>query len=97
VVLDDVEMEVVFDPVAIRKAYLNSWFWVDLLSSIPWEIFINWISLSANEGELDNAQALTFTRFLKILTILKLLRITRLAKAIRNWEEASFIKLNFHF
>lgn len=80
-------MEVVFDPVAIRKAYVSSWFWVDLLSSIPWEIFINMIVQATNDNELENAHALTFTRFLKILTILKLLRITRLAKAIRNWEE----------
>ena len=83
-------MEVVFDPVAIRKAYVSSWFWVDLLSSIPWEIFINMIAQMAKpDSELENAHALTFTRFLKILTILKLLRITRLAKAIRNWEEVS--------
>ena len=28
VVLDDVEMEVVFDPVEIRKYYMKSWFFI---------------------------------------------------------------------
>ena len=34
VVLDDVEMEVVFDPVEIRKYYMKSWFFIGTVQTI---------------------------------------------------------------
>ena len=79
-------MEVIFDPVQIRKNYMKSWFVTDLASSIPWDKTVGMF--------LDQSTShLKFVRMLKVLTILKLLRITRLAKAIRNWEEL----LNFQY
>ena len=86
VVRDDVDMEVIFDPVEIRKKYVKSWFAMDLASSIPWDKVVGMF--------LDQSTShLKFVRMLKVLTILKLLRVTRLAKAIRNWEEL----LNFQY
>ena len=90
VVLDDVEMEVVFDPVKIRQMYIKTWFAIDLASSIPWDIIIG---LVQSDDADDASRHVKFVRFLKVLTIMKLLRVTRLAKAIRNWEEL----LNFQY
>merc|ERR1712106_255753 len=90
IVMDDSEMDVIFDPVEIRKAYVKSWFAIDLASSIPWDVIIGGLFTTGSDFEAEHA---TFTCFLKVVTILKLLRVTRLAKAIRNWEEL----LNFQY
>ena len=60
-------MDVVFDPVKIRKDYLKTWFIIDLASSIPWDILISFFT----DGGANHA---SFVRFLKVMTILKLLR-----------------------
>lgn len=95
VVLDDVEMEVVFDPVEIRKYYIKSWFFTDLISSIPWDVMVAAFGPEEpNDGsQFESTDTLKAARFLKFVTILKLLRVTRLAKALRNWEEL----LNFQY
>ena len=93
--MDDTEMDVIFDPVSIRKIYIKTWFAIDLISSIPWDIIVNGVICGGQCGS-NNAQAregLNSARFLKVMTILKLLRVTRLSKAIRNWEEL----LNFQY
>jgi len=100
VVLDDVEMEVVFDPVEIRKFYVKSWFFIDLISSIPWDVMVSTFGGGIDEPtdgtdrpQFESTDTLKAARFLKFVTILKLLRVTRLAKALRNWEEL----LNFQY
>merc|ERR1712106_633298 len=94
---DDTEMEVIFDPVEIRKTYVKTWFAIDLASSIPWDVIVTLgqspASGDESSGDSSADSHATFTRFLKVVTILKLLRVTRLAKAIRNWEEL----LNFQY
>ena len=70
VVVDDVDMDVAFDPVMIRKDYLKTWFTIDLASSIPWDILIS-IFTDRDGSEPNHA---SFVRFLKVMTILKLLR-----------------------
>ena len=92
VVLDDVEMDVVFDPVKIRQMYFKTWFAIDLASSIPWDIIVG--LFQSDDAAMDDAsKGVTFVRLLKVLTIMKLLRVTRLAKALKNWEEL----LNFQY
>jgi len=97
IVMDDTEMEVIFDPVEIRKTYVKTWFAIDLASSIPWDVIVTLgqspASGDESSGDSSADSHATFTRFLKVVTILKLLRVTRLAKAIRNWEEL----LNFQY
>lgn len=83
-------MDVVFDPVKIRKMYFKTWFAIDLASSIPWDIIVG---LFQTDVQDDASKGVKFVRLLKVLTIMKLLRVTRLAKALKNWEEL----LNFQY
>merc|ERR1712235_48981 len=55
VVLDDVEMEVVFDPVEIRKYYVKSWFFIDLISSIPWDVLVSAFSSESDPSSIDES------------------------------------------
>ena len=94
VVLDDVDMDVIFDPVKIRKHYMKTWFAIDLASSIPWDVMVGVFTPESGEHDVTmQKKHATFVRILKVVTILKLLRVTRLTKAIRNWEEL----LNFQY
>ena len=94
VVLDDVDMDVIFDPVKIRKHYMKTWFLIDLASSIPWDVMVGLCTTGSDqESDQTASDQATFVRILKVVTILKLLRVTRLTKAIRNWEEL----LNFQY
>ena len=91
--MDDTEMDVIFDPVHIRKIYIKTWFAIDLISSIPWDVLVNGVVCGGQCGSDVQHEGLNSARFLKVMTILKLLRVTRLSKAIRNWEEL----LNFQY
>jgi len=76
---------------AIAINYLKSWFFVDLLSSLP----LNYIVAAATTGRTVGATTLTTTtralkvlKICKILNVLKLLRLLRLSRMVNDYGDA---------
>ena len=81
--------QVILDPRLIARTYMRSWFFLDLISSIP----LDYIFLIFNQDFGDNFQilhagrALRILRFAKMLSLLRLLRLSRLVRYVSQWEE----------
>ena len=73
VVIDDVKK--------IRNEYIKSWFFIDLLSSIPIDALFLMGGLSDDEGGMGN-----INKLLRLLRIFKLLRMLRLTRILARWE-----------
>ncbi|XP_055937887.1 potassium/sodium hyperpolarization-activated cyclic nucleotide-gated channel 2-like [Argiope bruennichi] len=87
--------QVILDPKEIARTYIRTWFFLDLLSSIPFD----YIFLIFNQGYGDNYQllhagrALRILRFAKMLSLLRLLRLSRLVRYVSQWEEVYFFNM----
>uniref|UniRef100_A0A7S0EIX8 Cyclic nucleotide-binding domain-containing protein n=1 Tax=Hanusia phi TaxID=3032 RepID=A0A7S0EIX8_9CRYP len=75
------EEELVDDHGLIAKHYLQSWFFVDLLSSIPFDRILCLI--------LNGQQNLSFVRTLKTVRFIKLARLLRFMRVLKKWEGLS--------
>ncbi|XP_071964484.1 potassium/sodium hyperpolarization-activated cyclic nucleotide-gated channel 2-like [Antedon mediterranea] len=77
---------VILDPKKIAKHYLKSWFFLDLVSSLPMDYIILLMG-GGNESIYKASRALRFLRMAKLLSLLRLLRLSRLVRFIRHWEQ----------
>lgn len=93
----DLPEQVILDPRLIARNYLRTWFFLDLVSSIP----LDYIFLILNPEYSDNFQilqagrALKIIRILKMLSLLRLLRLSRLLRYVSQWEEV-YVKIFFY-
>ncbi|XP_060594853.1 potassium/sodium hyperpolarization-activated cyclic nucleotide-gated channel 2-like isoform X3 [Ruditapes philippinarum] len=101
IILNDFADEIILDPKLIAKHYFKSWFFLDLISSIPMDyIFLMWDSEAnfsqlfhaGKQDELDaspywQGRALRMLRLAKLLSLLRLLRLSRLVRYVQQWEE----------
>lgn len=62
----------------IAKNYLRSWFWIDLISSFPYDHIIE---AFANDDSAESLQAKT--QILKMIRFLRFVKIIRLIRAIK--------------
>lgn len=72
---------------SIAIAYIKGWFWVDLISIIPFElIFKIFSNENANSAEsLGNFnQSIRITRITKIYKMVRFLRLAKIAKALKT-------------
>ncbi|XP_076317269.1 potassium/sodium hyperpolarization-activated cyclic nucleotide-gated channel 2-like isoform X2 [Tachypleus tridentatus] len=87
--------QVILDPNLIAKHYVRTWFFLDLISSIP----LDYIFLIFNPDYSDNFQllhagrALRILRLVKMLSLLRLLRLSRLVRYVSQWEEVYFLNM----
>nr|XP_057928990.1 potassium/sodium hyperpolarization-activated cyclic nucleotide-gated channel 1 [Doryrhamphus excisus] len=79
--------EIILDPKKIKKKYLQSWFVVDFVSSIPVDYIFLIVEKGIDSEMYKTARALRIVRFTKILSLLRLLRLSRLIRYIHQWEE----------
>ncbi|RWS02377.1 hypothetical protein B4U79_06248 [Dinothrombium tinctorium] len=85
----DLPEQVILDPKQIARTYVRTWFFLDLISSIP----LDYIFLIFNPENGENVQllqagrALRIFRFVKMLSLLRLLRLSRLVRYVSQWEE----------
>lgn len=73
----------------IRKRYLQSWFFPDLLTSIPVELFVTGVQ-HANLSVLNK-----ILRISRITRLLKLLKAAKLKNYLNQWEEHGSFKASF--
>lgn len=84
------DSHVILDPKEIRMHYIQTWFLVDFVSSIPVDYIFLVVDLEGRHESSDvyrTARALRIVRFTKILSLLRLLRLSRLIRYIHQWEE----------
>ena len=89
----DLPEQVILDPSLIARGYIRSWFFLDLISSIP----LDYIFLIFNQDNfqiLQAGRALRILRFAKMLSLLRLLRLSRLVRYVSQWEEV-YVSLFF--
>jgi len=73
--------EVVTDRAAIRRHYLKTWFFIDLLSVFPLELISGPLNLQLFGHTLDLAP---------VLRLLRLLRLLHLRQLVNRWSHADF-------
>nr|VZI30692.1 unnamed protein product [Spirometra erinaceieuropaei] len=78
--------DIVLDSKLIAKEYLQKWFFLDFVSSLP----LDYLLLAFGEGSEQIAhagQALKILRVAKLLSLLRLLRLSRLLRYVSEWEK----------
>lgn len=77
--------------------YMKFWFWIDLMSSFPYDDTIAaFQSENANAADLQrNAQLLKFIRFLKFIKVVRLLRALKLKKLFGRIMEYISVSQSF--
>ncbi|KAK8747035.1 hypothetical protein OTU49_016952 [Cherax quadricarinatus] len=87
--------QVILDPKLIAKHYLKTWFFLDLISSVP----LDYIFLIFNQDFSESFQilhagrALRILRLAKLLSLVRLLRLSRLVRYVSQWEEVYFLNM----
>nr|XP_027209464.1 potassium/sodium hyperpolarization-activated cyclic nucleotide-gated channel 1-like [Penaeus vannamei] len=83
--------QVILDPKLIAKHYLKTWFFLDLISSVPLDyiflIFNQYQDFSESFQILHAGRALRILRLAKLLSLVRLLRLSRLVRYVSQWEE----------
>ncbi|XP_019887943.1 potassium/sodium hyperpolarization-activated cyclic nucleotide-gated channel 2 isoform X8 [Ooceraea biroi] len=89
--------QVILDPKLIAKHYLRTWFFLDLISSIPLDyiflIFNQFQDFSESFQLLHAGRALRILRLAKLLSLVRLLRLSRLVRYVSQWEEVYFLNM----
>ncbi|XP_046399735.1 potassium/sodium hyperpolarization-activated cyclic nucleotide-gated channel 3 [Ischnura elegans] len=86
--------QVILDPKLIARHYLRTWFFLDLISSIP----LDYIFLIFNQDFSESFQilhagrALRILRLAKLLSLVRLLRLSRLVRYVSQWEEVYILQ-----
>ena len=67
----------------IAQNYLRFWFYIDLVSCVPVDLILDYVTEDGGDGNLS---AIVFIRFLKLMRLLKLLRVLRASQVIKRWR-----------
>lgn len=73
----DGEYRIIEDRKKIAKSYLVSWFLVDMLAIIPFDVFID--TSQSNSGDIDR-----FMRFSRMQRLIKMTRMLRILKIVKE-------------
>ncbi|XP_062545014.1 uncharacterized protein LOC134211796 isoform X3 [Armigeres subalbatus] len=92
--------QVILDPKLIAKHYLKTWFFLDLISSIPLDyIFLIFNQIQKNNQDFSDSfqilhagRALRILRLAKLLSLVRLLRLSRLVRYVSQWEEVYILQ-----
>ena len=71
----------------IASNYLKFWFWIDIISSFPYDDVISSFQSSASNS---NTMLLKFFRFLKFVKIVRLIRALKLKRLFAKLEGIMF-------
>ncbi|VVC43365.1 Hypothetical protein CINCED_3A007854 [Cinara cedri] len=90
--------QVILEPKLIARNYLRSWFFLDLISSLPLDYLFLMINQDVGDGIqgiqiLHAGRALRILRLAKLLSLVRLLRLSRLVRYVNQWEEVYFLNM----
>ncbi|XP_043201014.1 potassium/sodium hyperpolarization-activated cyclic nucleotide-gated channel 2-like isoform X5 [Amphibalanus amphitrite] len=92
--------QVILDPILIARHYLRTWFFLDLISSIPLDYiflivnqFTSFQDFTESFQILHAGRALRILRLAKLLSLVRLLRLSRLVRYVSQWEEVYFLNM----
>nr|CAH8867744.1 unnamed protein product [Trichobilharzia regenti] len=91
IIRNDFVDDIILDPTEIAREYVKTWFFLDLISSIPMD-YVLFAFKGYEQGEraehlVQAGRALRILRLAKLLSLLRLLRLSRLVRYITQWEE----------
>jgi CRP-like cAMP-binding protein len=81
---DSNERKYVTDPQLIRRHYMRSWFLLDAISTIPWDIF-DVVDIGADVSDL---KVLRIAKLIKLTKLFRMIKASRSMKAVQealNW------------
>jgi len=73
----------------MAQNYLSGWFTIDLISTIPFDLF----TIVLRGGGNTDVQKLKFLRAMRLLRLVKLLRLLRVSRIFERWEDR--VAINF--
>lgn len=85
--------DIMIDARLIRRKYLRGWFFIDLISTFPFDIAVNTyrkVLLSGSDEEKFDASNTIYFRYLrltKLFQLLRLLRVSRIWRYMHQWDE----------
>eukprot|EP01083_Nonionella_stella_P083707 231517_1 len=82
-------LHIITSPVMIAKKYLSSWFWLDLISSLPFEFVI---PLLIHEEDTRFSEFVKVLRIFRLLRGLKMLRVLRVFKLFKGFGGYVFVR-----
>ncbi|XP_015370950.1 PREDICTED: potassium/sodium hyperpolarization-activated cyclic nucleotide-gated channel 1-like isoform X1 [Diuraphis noxia] len=87
--------QVILEPKLIARNYLRSWFFLDLISSLPLDYLFLMFNQDVGEGIqiLHAGRALRILRLAKLLSLVRLLRLSRLVRYVNQWEEVYMLRI----
>ncbi len=71
----------------VARNYLKTWFLLDLISSIPFEMLFQTATTSDSGGPGETGGLLNLAKSLRLLRILKLVRLAGVARYLRYYQE----------
>ncbi|XP_074659485.1 potassium/sodium hyperpolarization-activated cyclic nucleotide-gated channel 4-like [Tubulanus polymorphus] len=91
-VMTETSSEVILNSKALAIHYLKTWFFIDLVSSVPFDKLYELFS-GQSLGSSDSTAFLAFKvfRLVKLLSLLRVLRMARLLRYVQKLEEVSRI------
>ncbi|KAH6575359.1 hypothetical protein BASA62_001971 [Batrachochytrium salamandrivorans] len=84
---DAITGKLIRDVRQITVSYLKSWFLIDLVSVLPFEMFA-----LLNSNSVDFSQ-LRLLRFLRLTRLLKLIRVIRASRKLKQWQVHSGLRI----
>lgn len=69
----------------VAKIYVNSWFWIDLASVLPYDDFTDTL-------QADGIHSVKILRTIRVLRLVKLLRILKASRMVKRWENRIALK-----
>lgn len=76
---------IVLQPKKIAIHYIKTWFFIDLLSSIPFDYIFLLIEENETNKLAQTGRAFKVLRLIKLLALLRLLRFSRLIRNLHQW------------
>merc|ERR1712123_156809 len=86
------------DPTEIRKNYIKSWFFIDLIATFPFDVLMGMIFVASDtrsDAIVENTKFFKIGRVLKILALLRILRLGRFVRYLHQWED--HLNMNYGF
>ncbi|XP_076868431.1 potassium/sodium hyperpolarization-activated cyclic nucleotide-gated channel 2-like isoform X2 [Brachyhypopomus gauderio] len=89
---EDSEM-IILDLKKIKKQYIKTWFFVDLLAVVPVDycllIAMEYGAIGASGQGLEGIRITRLIKLTRLFSLLKLLRISKFLQYVRHWEEVN--------